>query len=121
MARTLSTSHRRGGERVNPPTRGGCSAPPETGLSKQEIANELFLSFTTIHSHTKSPYAKLDASSGRSDRAGSRAGDLVEQEAPPRARGLLIWESAPCDAGALQPSELLHCHCDVTAVPSAPR
>ena len=33
------------------------------GLSKREIGKELFLSFNTIHSHTKSIYQKLRVSS----------------------------------------------------------
>ena len=64
VARALSTSHRRGGERMEPTDREvDVLRLLEAGLSKQEIANELFLSFNTIHSHTKSLYAKLDASS----------------------------------------------------------
>ena len=33
------------------------------GLSKREVGKELFLSFNTIHSHTKSIYQKLRVSS----------------------------------------------------------
>ena len=33
------------------------------GLTKQEVAAKLFLSYSTIHSHTKSIYRKLDVSS----------------------------------------------------------
>ena len=63
VSRALSTSHRRGGERMEPTDREvDVLRLLEAGLSKQEIANELFLSFNTIHSHTKSLYAKLDAS-----------------------------------------------------------
>ena len=32
------------------------------GLSQREIATRLFLSFNTIHSHTKSIYNRLDVS-----------------------------------------------------------
>jgi LuxR family maltose regulon positive regulatory protein len=35
----------------------------EKGLSKREIASSLFLSYNTIHSHTRSIYRKLEASS----------------------------------------------------------
>ena len=35
----------------------------EKGLSKREIASTLFLSYNTIHSHTRSIYRKLNASS----------------------------------------------------------
>ncbi len=33
------------------------------GLTKTEVAAKLFLSYSTIHSHTKSIYRKLDGSS----------------------------------------------------------
>ena len=35
----------------------------EKGLTKREIARSLFLSYNTIHSHTRSIYRKLEASS----------------------------------------------------------
>jgi LuxR family maltose regulon positive regulatory protein len=33
------------------------------GLTKREVAARLFLSYSTIHSHTKSIYRKLDGAS----------------------------------------------------------
>jgi len=33
------------------------------GLTKPEVAAKLFLSYSTVHSHTKSIYRKLDSSS----------------------------------------------------------
>lgn len=44
----------------------------EKGLSKREIANTLFLSYNTIHSHTRSIYRKLEASSRAEAIAGAR-------------------------------------------------
>ena len=44
------------------------------GLSKREVGKELFLSFNTIHSHTKSIYQKLRVSSR--DEAIARAREL---------------------------------------------
>ena len=54
------------------------------GLSKREIGKVLFLSFNTIHSHTKSIYQKLRVSSRAGcDRACARARSLANRaEAP---------------------------------------
>ena len=49
------------------------------GLTKREVAAILFLSYSTVHSHTKSIYHKLD---------GTSRGDVVE-----RARELGLIES----------------------------
>ena len=45
------------------------------GLTKREIGKELFLSFNTIHSHTKSIYQKLRVSSREDAIARARARD----------------------------------------------
>lgn len=64
VARALSTSHPRNTEPTEPTDREmDVLRLLEKGLSQREIANELFLSFNTIHSHCKSLYAKLEASS----------------------------------------------------------
>ena len=64
VARAFSTSHRRSATRTEPTDRElDVLRLLGKGLSQREIANELFLSFNTIHSHTKSLYAKLDAAS----------------------------------------------------------
>jgi LuxR family transcriptional regulator, maltose regulon positive regulatory protein len=44
----------------------------EKGLSKREIASALFLSYNTIHSHTRSIYRKLSASSRDEAIAGAK-------------------------------------------------
>ena len=63
VARTLSTSHRRGDERTDLTDREmDVLRLLANGLSQREIANRLFLSFNTIHSHTRSIYNRLDAS-----------------------------------------------------------
>jgi LuxR family maltose regulon positive regulatory protein len=72
VARALSTSRRQGTERSEITDREmDVLRLLDNGLSQHEIANELFLSFHTIHSHTKRLYAKLDASSR--DKALARA------------------------------------------------
>jgi LuxR family transcriptional regulator, maltose regulon positive regulatory protein len=64
VARALSTSRRQGTERSEITDREmDVLRLLDNGLSQHEIANELFLSFHTIHSHTKRLYAKLGASS----------------------------------------------------------
>jgi LuxR family maltose regulon positive regulatory protein len=35
----------------------------DAGLSRREIAQELFVSFNTVHTHMKSIYTRLDATS----------------------------------------------------------
>ena len=49
----------------------------EKGLSKREIASTLFLSYNTIHSHTRSIYLKLEASSRAEAIAGAREQGLL--------------------------------------------
>jgi LuxR family maltose regulon positive regulatory protein len=63
VAQALSASHRRGGELTDLTDRElDVLHLLEQGLSQQEIARELFLSFHTIHSHTKSIYTRLGVS-----------------------------------------------------------
>jgi LuxR family maltose regulon positive regulatory protein len=52
-----------------------------TGLSKRQVADRLFVSFNTVHSHTRTIYRKLDV--GNKDEAIARANErgLVEMEA----------------------------------------
>ena len=64
LARALSASPRRGDARIDLTDRElSVLRLLEQGLSQREIARELFLSFHTVHSHTKSIYTRLDASS----------------------------------------------------------
>ncbi len=49
----------------------------EKGLSKREVASTLFLSYNTIHSHTRSIYRKLEASSRAEAIAGAREQGLL--------------------------------------------
>jgi LuxR family transcriptional regulator, maltose regulon positive regulatory protein len=49
----------------------------EKGLSKREIAGTLFLSYNTIHSHARSIYRKLNASSRAEAIAGAREQGLL--------------------------------------------
>ena len=64
VARALSASHRRGEERTELTDRElNILRLLEQGLSQREIARELFLSFHTVHSHTKSIYLRLGVSS----------------------------------------------------------
>jgi LuxR family maltose regulon positive regulatory protein len=47
------------------------------GSSEREIGQELFVSFNTVHSHVKSIYRKLGASSRAEALARARAGQLL--------------------------------------------
>jgi ATP/maltotriose-dependent transcriptional regulator MalT len=63
VAQALSASHRRGEELTDLTDRElDVLRLLEQGLSQREIARELFLSFHTIHSHTKSIYIRLGVS-----------------------------------------------------------
>ena len=78
LERTLATSHRRGEDRRELTDRElDVLRLLARGLSKREIANELFLSFNTIHSHTRSIYTRLDASSRAEAVARARSLDLM--------------------------------------------
>ena len=60
VARALSPSHRRGGDWSELTDRElSVLGLLEEGLSQREIARQLFLSFHTVHSHTKSIYIRL--------------------------------------------------------------
>jgi ATP/maltotriose-dependent transcriptional regulator MalT len=75
VARTLSTSRRRGEERTDLTDRElDVLRLLGRGLSKRAIAKELFVSFHTVHSHTKSIYLRLGVSSREA--AIERAHDL---------------------------------------------
>jgi LuxR family maltose regulon positive regulatory protein len=75
VARALSASHRRGEVRTDLTDRElSILRLLEQGLSQREIAQELFLSFHTVHSHTKSIYTRLDVTSR--DKAIERAREL---------------------------------------------
>lgn len=64
LERSLTTSHRRGEGRTELTDRElDVLRLMARGLTKRDIAHELFLSFNTIHSHTKSIYTRLDVSS----------------------------------------------------------
>jgi LuxR family maltose regulon positive regulatory protein len=64
VARALSTSHRRGEDWSDLTDRElSILRLLEQGLSQREIASHLFLSFHTVHSHTKSIYTRLGVSS----------------------------------------------------------
>jgi LuxR family maltose regulon positive regulatory protein len=64
VARALSAAPRRGEELTDLTDRElSVLRLLEQGLSQREIAQELFLSFHTVHSHTKSIYTRLDATS----------------------------------------------------------
>ena len=64
VARALSTAPRRGEDWTDLTDRElGVLRLLEQGLSQREIARKLFLSFHTIHSHTKSIYIRLDVTS----------------------------------------------------------
>lgn len=78
VARSLSTSHRRGDERTQLTDRElDVLHLLDKALSTREIANELFLSFNTIHSHVKSIYSRLDVSNRRDAIARARTLDLL--------------------------------------------
>lgn len=64
VARALSASHRRGEDWTDLTDRElNVLRRLEQGLSQREIAQELFLSFHTVHSHTKSIYTRLGVTS----------------------------------------------------------
>ena len=64
LERSLTTSHRRGEGRTELTDRElDVLRLMAQGLTKRDIAHQLFLSFNTIHSHTKSIYTRLDVSS----------------------------------------------------------
>ena len=64
LERSLTTSHRRGEGRTDLTDRElDVLRLMAQGLTKRDIAHQLFLSFNTIHSHTKSIYTRLDVSS----------------------------------------------------------
>ncbi len=64
LERSLTTSHRRGEGRTDLTDRElDVLRLMAQGLTKRDIAHRLFLSFNTIHSHTKSIYTRLDVSS----------------------------------------------------------
>ena len=63
VARALSASHRRGEDWTDLTDRElSVLRLLDQGLSQREIAKELYLSFHTVHSHTKSIYTRLDVS-----------------------------------------------------------
>ena len=60
VARALSTAHRRGEDWTELTDRElAVLRLLEQGLSQRDIARQLFLSFHTVHSHTKSIYTRL--------------------------------------------------------------
>jgi ATP/maltotriose-dependent transcriptional regulator MalT len=64
VERALSASHRRGEDWADLTDRElSVLRLLERGLSQREIAKELFLSFHTVHSHTKSIYTRLGVTS----------------------------------------------------------
>jgi LuxR family transcriptional regulator, maltose regulon positive regulatory protein len=64
VERSLTASHRRGETRTDLTDRElDVLRLMAQGLTKRDIAQELFLSFNTIHSHTKSIYVRLDVGS----------------------------------------------------------
>ncbi len=78
LERSLATAHRRGERATNVTDRElDVLRLLAKGLSKREIAHELFLSFNTIHTHTRSIYTRLDATSRSEAVARARALDLL--------------------------------------------
>ena len=78
LERSLATAHRRGDRRTDVTDRElDVLRLLAKGLSKREIAHALFLSYNTIHTHTRSIYARLDASSRSEAVARARALDLL--------------------------------------------
>ena len=64
LERSVATSHRRVEQRTELTDRElDVLRLLDAGLSRREIAKELFVSFNTIHSHMKSIYIRLDATS----------------------------------------------------------
>ena len=64
VARALSTAHRRGEDWTELTDRElAVLRLLEQGLSQRDIARQLFLSFHTVHSHTKSIYTRLGVTS----------------------------------------------------------
>ena len=64
LERSLATSHRRVEQRTELTDRElDVLRLLGAGLSRREIAKELFVSFNTVHTHMKSIYTRLDASS----------------------------------------------------------
>lgn len=64
LERSVATSHRRVEERTELTDRElDVLRLLDAGLSRREIAKELFVSFNTIHTHMKSIYTRLDATS----------------------------------------------------------
>jgi LuxR family maltose regulon positive regulatory protein len=75
VARALSASHRRGEDWTDLTDRElGVLRLLAEGLSQRQIARQLFLSFHTVHSHTKSVYTRLGVTSR--EEAVQRALDL---------------------------------------------
>ena len=78
LERSLATAHRRGDRRTDVTDRElDVLRLLAKGLSKREIAHELFLSYNTIHTHTRSIYTRLDATSRSEAVARARALDLL--------------------------------------------
>jgi LuxR family maltose regulon positive regulatory protein len=65
LARSLTPAHRRVGSTELTERELEVLRHLEKGLSKREVASTLFLSYNTVHSHTRSIYRKLGASSRR--------------------------------------------------------
>jgi LuxR family maltose regulon positive regulatory protein len=64
LERSLATSHRRVEHRTELTARElDVLRLLSAGLSKREIAQELFISFNTVHTHMKAIYTRLDATS----------------------------------------------------------
>ena len=64
LERSVATSHRRVEQRTELTDRElDVLRLLDAGLSRREIANELFVSFNTVHTHMKSIYTRLDATS----------------------------------------------------------
>ena len=78
VERSLTASHRRGEGRTDLTDRElDVLRLMAQGLTKRDIAHELFLSFNTIHSHTKSIYVRLDVGSRSEAIARARHLELI--------------------------------------------
>ncbi|KRF34143.1 LuxR C-terminal-related transcriptional regulator [Nocardioides sp. Soil805] len=78
LERSLTTSHRRGDGRTDLTDRElDVLRLMAQGLTKRDIAHELFLSFNTIHSHTKSIYTRLDVGNRTAAIARARSLELI--------------------------------------------
>jgi LuxR family maltose regulon positive regulatory protein len=84
LERSVATSHRRVEQRTELTDRElDVLRLLDAGLSRREIAKELFVSFNTIHTHLKSIYTRLDATNRAEALARANDLDLLSKSRDP--------------------------------------